>query len=125
MGKVVMMGVMAVFLAIPLRKDKQEFSVLLILVSCLAISTLALWKIKDILGYLQSLLTSLGSGGIYLKILLKMVGITYMAEFGSNLCRDAGYSAVAGQIEFYGKLLLLGVSLPVLTALLELLENFS
>lgn len=120
-----MMGVMAVFLAIPLRKDKQEFSVLLILVSCLAISTLALWKIKDILGYLQSLLTSLGSGGIYLKILLKMVGITYMAEFGSNLCRDAGYSAVAGQIEFYGKLLLLGVSLPVLTALLELLENFS
>jgi stage III sporulation protein AD len=125
MGKVVMMGVMAVFLAIPLRKDKQEFSVLLILVSCLSISTLALWKIKDILEYLQSLLASLGSGGIYLKILLKMVGITYMAEFGSNLCRDAGYSAVAGQIEFYGKLLLLGVSLPVLTALLELLENFS
>jgi stage III sporulation protein AD len=125
MEKVVMIGVMAVFLAIPLGKDKQEFRMLLILVSCLLISTMALWEIKDVIGYLQSLAQSFGSAGVYLKILLKMIGITYMAEFGSNLCRDAGHSAVAGQIEFFGKLLLLGVSLPVLSSLLEMLEKIS
>lgn len=38
--------------------------------------------------------------------------------------RDAGYSAVAGQIEFYGKLMLLAVSIPVLAALFEVLIRF-
>lgn len=42
-----------------------------------------------------------------MKVLFKMIAVTYMAELGANLCRDAGYSAVAGQIEFYGKLMLL------------------
>jgi stage III sporulation protein AD len=84
---------------------------------------MALWKIKDVIRCLRSLQQSLSSGGVYLKILLKMIGITYMAEFGSNLCRDAGSSAVAGQIEFFGKLLLLALSLPVLSSLLEMMEK--
>lgn len=125
MEKVVMIGVMAVFLAIPLRKDKSEFSMLLILTACLLISTLALWKIQDVIEFLGSLRQYLDSGGVYLKILLKMVGITYVAEFGANLCRDAGYSAVAGQIEFYGKLMLLAVSLPILTSLFEILTELA
>lgn len=123
MEKVVMIGIMAVFLAIPLRKDKSEFSMLLILAACLLISMLALWKIRDLMSFLRSLQQYMGSGGVYLKILFKMIGITYVAEFGANLCRDAGYSAIASQIEFYGKLMLLAVSLPVLTSLFEILTQ--
>ncbi|MFQ9151540.1 MAG: SpoIIIAC/SpoIIIAD family protein [Blautia sp.] len=54
-----------------------------------------------------------------LKILMKMLGVTYLADFTANLCRDAGYSAIAGQVEFFGKLSLLTLSLPVLAALME------
>ena len=60
----------------------------------------------------------------YLKILLKMVGITYIADFSASLCRDAGYSAVAGQIEFYGKISVLSLCTPVLLALLETINDF-
>lgn len=124
MEKVVMIGIMAVLLAIPLKKDKAEFSMLLILTSCLLISALAVWRIRDLLSYLKSLQAYLGNGSIYIKVLFKMIAVTYMAELGANLCRDAGYGAVAGQIEFYGKLMLLAVSLPVLTSLFDVLLRF-
>ena len=124
MEKVVMIGIMAVLLAIPLKKDKAEFSMLLILTSCLIISALAVWRIRDLLSYLKSLQVYLGNGSIYIKVLFKMIAVTYMAELGANLCRDAGYAAVAGQIEFYGKLMLLAVSLPVLTSLFDVLLRF-
>ncbi|MEG0963396.1 MAG: SpoIIIAC/SpoIIIAD family protein, partial [Lachnospiraceae bacterium] len=60
----------------------------------------------------------------YLGILIKMIGITYVAEFSSNLCKDAGYQAVAGQIEMFGKLSILVISMPVLLVLLETIGEF-
>ena len=54
----------------------------------------------------------------------KMIGITYVAEFSASLCRDAGYQAVAGQIELFGKLSILVSSMPVLLALLETISQF-
>ena len=97
---------------------------LIILTACMLISSLAVWRIRDLLRYLKTLQEYLGSGSIYIKVLFKMIAVTYMAELGANLCRDAGYGAVAGQIEFFGKLMLLAVSLPVLSALFEVLLQF-
>ena len=65
----------------------------------------------------------LGRGSVYVGILLKMIGITYVAEFGANLCNDAGYRTVANQIEFYGKLLILAVSIPIIMTLIETISS--
>ena len=56
--------------------------------------------------------------------ILKMVGIAYIGQFSAGLCRDAGYSSVAGQIELFCKLSILLISLPILLALLETLQGF-
>ena len=55
---------------------------------------------------------------------MKIVGVSYIAEFASHVCRDAGYGAVGSQIEIFGKLTVLAVSMPILTALLETLNDF-
>lgn len=60
----------------------------------------------------------------YLSILLKIIGITYIADFSSNVCKDAGYSAIAGQIEIFGKISIFVVSAPVLMALLDTIHDF-
>ena len=52
-----------------------------------------------------------------------MTGIAYVSEFASSMCRDAGYQAVASQIEIFAKLSLLAVSLPVVTALINTIES--
>ena len=61
---------------------------------------------------------------IYLTTLMKMVGITYVAEFTSGICKDAGFGALGGQIEIFGKLSILAISTPILLALLETLQVF-
>ena len=53
-----------------------------------------------------------------------MTGITYIAEFASGICKDAGYGALGGQIEIFGKLSILAVSMPIVLALLETLQGF-
>ena len=57
----------------------------------------------------------------YIALLLKMIGVTYLSEFSSSICRDAGYSAVAGQIELVGKLSILTIGMPIVLALFELM----
>ena len=123
MLKVAIIGVMAVFLAIPLQKEKAEFGMLAIMAACRLLLSLALGKIQEIIDVIRQVEEYLGNGSMYVGILLKIVGITYVAEFGANLCHDAGYGAVANQIEFYGKLMILVVSIPILMTLIETIGN--
>ena len=60
----------------------------------------------------------------YLTVLVKIIGITYIGQFSSAICKDAGYAAIAGQIELFVKLYLMVLSLPVLLALVETIHNF-
>ena len=60
----------------------------------------------------------------YLATMLKMIGITYIAEFSSDICRDAGYQTIASQIEIFSKLTILAMGMPVLLALLETIREF-
>lgn len=123
MLKVAVIGVMAVFLAIPVRNEKAEHGMLIIMAACLLLLSLSLGKIQEIIDVIHQVEAYLGKGSMYVGILLKMVGITYVAEFGANLCSDAGYRAVANQIEFYGKLMILAVSIPILMTLIETIGN--
>ena len=60
----------------------------------------------------------------YTGMLIKMLGITYVAEFSSAICRDAGYQTIAQQIEIFGKAVVLVLGLPVILALLEMIRDF-
>ena len=119
MLKIAVIGVMAVFLAIPLQKEKAEFGMLVIMAACLLLLSLSLGKMREVVDIVNRVEEYLGNSSMYVGILLKIIGITYVAEFGANLCNDAGYGAVANQIEFYGKLMILAVSIPILMTLIE------
>ena len=58
------------------------------------------------------------------SILFKVIGITYICEFSADICRDAGYQAVAGQIEVLGKLTVMFAGLPILFAVIEQIQSF-
>jgi len=124
MVKVAVIGVIAIFLAMSLKSDKQEFAMLVILAASLIILGLALSKIDDVLSVIHMVESYLGDNSVYINILLKMVGITYVAEFSSNLCKDAGYGAVGNQIEFFGKVMIIAVSMPVIKSLIKTISEF-
>lgn len=124
MLKIAMLGIGAVLTALFLKDTKPVFPVLVSMTACVLILFYGMQK----LSYLGDMVTELrgyvGLKDSYAASLLKMVGITYVADFSASLCRDAGYSAVAGQIEFFGKLSVLTISAPVVLALLETISSF-
>lgn len=123
MIKIVMIGLMAVLLALSLKQERTGFAMLVILAASILILGLATTKMQGVLQVVQKLEDVFQEDAVYVQILLKMLGITYIAEFGSGLCRDAGYGAVGGQIEFYGKLMLLAVSMPIIENLVEVITG--
>ena len=118
------LGITAVALAVQLKPLRQEYSVYLILAAGLVIGFLSISRLELILDTVRAIGSQLRVKNIYLGTLLKMVGITYIAEFASGICRDAGFSALGTQVEMFGKLSILAVSAPVLQALLETLQVF-
>ena len=81
-------------------------------------------KLEVILKTLRTMESCIGISPVYLSALLKMAGITYIAEFASGICKDAGYGSLGTQIEIFAKLSILAVSMPILLALLETVKQF-
>lgn len=118
------LGITAVVLAVQVKTLRPEYSVYMILAAGLIIAYLGASRLDLILETVRTIGSYIQVENVYLGTLLKMVGITYIAEFASGICKDAGFSALGTQIEMFGKLSILTVSAPVLMALLETLQRF-
>ena len=124
MVKIGLIGIAAIFLAAPLRKEKGEFSMLIVLVAGMLVFVYALARMQTILTFLKELIDRLPKDEAYLTPLFKMLGITYVADFAANFSRESGYSSLAGQMELFAKLSIIALSIPELMYLVDVLENF-
>jgi stage III sporulation protein AD len=117
-------GIIAVILAVSLKGVKGEYGTYVVMAAGLLIFFYGLGKLTSILDTMKEIQSYIKINNIYLSTLVKMIGITYIAEFASGICKDAGYGAVGTQIEIFGKLSVLAVSMPILLALIETLQVF-
>ncbi|HJC47907.1 MAG TPA: stage III sporulation protein AD [Candidatus Lachnoclostridium pullistercoris] len=117
-------GLTAVLLAVQLKSVKSEYGVYLVMAAGIFIFLYGLGKMQVILDTMALIRDSIQVSRVYLDTLLKMIGIAYVAEFASGICRDAGYGSVGTQIEMFGKLSILAVSMPVFGALIETMQTF-
>ena len=124
MVQVGIIGVVGAVLAVQLKGGKAEYGIYI----SVAVSIVLFAFIVDRLGIFISTVDQIASyidmDAGYLSAMLKMIGITYIAEFSSDICRDAGYQTIAGQIEIFAKLTILALGMPVLLALLETIREF-
>lgn len=124
MLRVALFGIAGILMALQLKALKPDYSVYLCLGISLLLFSFAAEKFAVILEGLEAIQDCLPLKPGYMKILMKIIGITYIAEFASDLCKDAGYQTIAGQIQIFGKLSVLTVSIPVLIALLDTIQTF-
>lgn len=122
--KIVMIGITGVLLALFLKESKPEYSVYLSFAVGICILGYAVEKLSYLFESIKKIQEFLPVDEKYVLVLLKMTGATYIGQFSSSICKDAGYAAIAGQIELFVKLYLMVLSLPVLLALVENIHNF-
>ncbi|MBQ8924454.1 MAG: stage III sporulation protein AD [Lachnospiraceae bacterium] len=115
--------IIAIILALSLKSRNPEISSIISVCLCLVIISVCVDMLNIIINKVKSISSNVDIDKTYIFILLKLIGIAYICEFASGISKDAGYSAVASQIELLGKLTMLMVSLPVLEQVIEIIIN--
>lgn len=123
MLKIALIGVCSVLMAINVKSLKSEYGLYIAFVACLVIGDYGLCLTGTFVEAINKITSYVSGGKGYAMILIKIAGITYLSDFASSLCQDAGYGAVASQIEFVAKLTVLCMSIPVMMGLIEIIDG--
>ena len=114
-------GFIATVLIVVIRSQRPELAVLLSAAAGIIIFLLVLGKISSIMDIIKELANKAGINMVYMGTILKIIGIAYIAEFGAQICRDAGEGAIASKIEFAAKILIMVLAVPIVVAVLTML----
>lgn len=119
--QIVGIGIVATVIIIILRTQKPEIAVQVSIVTGIVIFMLLASKLSAVIDLLGSYADRADIKPVYFTTVLKITGIAYIAEFGAEVCRDAGESAIASKIELAGKVTIVVLAVPIITSLLDLI----
>lgn len=107
------------FLALIIKEQKPNFAFLLVLFVGCGIFLYLIDQIQTIMLMIENLAANANVNMLYVKTILKIIGIAYIAEFAAHISKDAGLGAMAAKVELAGKILILALAVPILTALID------
>ena len=122
--QIALFGVVGTLLALQFKSGKSEYGIYVSLAVSLFFFLCMLFRLEIFVQTVKKIADYIKLDAGQMSILLKMAGVTYVAEFASGICKDAGYQNIAVQIEIFTKLTILAIGMPVLLALLELIGDF-
>ncbi len=117
--KIAILGIAGTVLALVLKREKNEYSIYISITVCICIFIYLMTKLETVIDFVKELERAIPVDSRYIGLLLKMTGIAYVAEFATNICKDAGFAALGSQIEVFAKMSIMVVSIPVLSVFLE------
>ena len=119
--KIVGIGLIALVIAIILKQYRPEYAIYVSIIAGVLILVFTMGKITGIINLLKSISDKTYINKQFLGILLKITGIAIITEFAVSICTDAGEKAIASKIEIGSKVIIIAMSIPIISSLLELI----
>lgn len=119
--KISFIALIAAVLCVYFKKYREEYGIFISIVAGIIIFSVTVPYFKDFTLMVQAFSEKGGINAEYIKPALKIVGISYITQYTCELCKDAGQAALAAKLEMAGKLILLALSVPIITSLLDVL----
>lgn len=120
---VVTLAIAGTILVVVLRQSRPEMALLLSILIGISIFLSMVSKLSVVVSTLGSIASRAEVGSLHLGTLLKIVGVAYIAEFGAQICRDAGESAIASKVELAGKVIIMVLAIPIVLVILDTILN--
>ena len=117
--KIIGVGLTSLIIIIILKQYKPEFVIYVSILAGALILFLVMDKLAAIINLLTSLSQKAGVNSEFLGILLKITGIAILTEYAVSICKDSGETAIANKIDMGGKVIIIGISIPIISVLLE------
>ena len=122
--QVAAIGGIGALLALQLKGGRAEYGIYMSVAAGIFLFACIIDRLEIFIRTVEQIGSYINLDAGYLGTMLKMIGITYIAEFSSGVCRDAGYQTIAVHIEIFSRLTILALGMPVLLALLETIREF-
>ena len=119
--RIIGIGLLALIIIVILKQYKPEFAIYVSMIAGVLILVLSIQKLTGIINLLQSLANKTYINKSFLSILLKITGIAFITEFAVSICSDAGEKAIASKIEIGSKVIIIAMSIPIISSLLEII----
>lgn len=119
--KIIGIGLISLVIVIILKQYRPEFAIYVSIIAGVLILLLTMEKFSGIINLLKSISDKTYINKQFLGILLKITGIAIITEFAVSLCADAGEKAIASKIEIGSKVIIVAMSIPIISSLLELI----
>lgn len=122
--QIVTLGIIASILYIVLKDVNSSFAFFIIVITGVLIFLAIIKQIGIIFKLIETLGEKASIDALYINTILKIIGIAYIAELGASITRDAGLTSVATKIELAGKIFILLLAVPIITAVIEAILSF-
>lgn len=117
--KIIGIGLISLIVIIIIKQYRPEFAVYVSLIAGALILVLVLDKMSGVINLLTNLANKTSINKDFIFLLIKITGIAFLTEFAVSICKDAGESAIATKIDMGGKVMIIAVSIPIISSLLE------
>ncbi len=119
--KIIGIAFAALIIIILLKQYRPEFTIYVSLLTGIIILFLVMDKLTGIINLLQSLANKTSINSTFLTLLIKITGIAFLSEFAVSICKDSGEAAIANKIEIGTKIIIISMSIPIISSLLEII----
>ena len=121
--KIIAIALVTVFANMLIKQTKPEIAILISIVGSLLIIIMSVNSLTNIMNSFYAIFDKTGIDTTLLTPLIKIIAIGYIAEFGANICLDAGASSIADKILFCAKLIILAISMPIVTTVIDMVMS--
>ena len=119
--KIIGIGLISLIIIIIIKQYKPEFTIYISIIAGVLILYLIMDKLEGVINLLKTISSKSGINNKFLELLIKITGIAFLAEFAINLCKDSGEGAIASKIEMGSKVIIVSMSIPIISSLLEVI----
>ena len=117
--KIIGIGLISLIIIIILKQYRPEFTIYISIVAGILILSLTIGRISGIIDILKNLSSKTTINNEFLVLLIKITGIAILTEYTVSICKDSGQTAIANKVDFGGKIIIISMSIPIISSLLE------
>lgn len=121
--KIAVIAIAGTVLSGMLKEQKKEYALYVGLATVVVIFGLIINELASVFDFFKVWQRDLSYGEFYVPVILKILGVAYIADFTSQICRDAGEGAIGGKVELAGKVMVFYLAIPVMTSIMELIRT--
>lgn len=119
--KIIGIGLISLIMIILIKQYKPEFAIYISLLAGVIILIILVDKLAGIVNLIQSISQKANINSQFLSILIKITGIAFLSEFAVSICKDSGEGAIANKVELGSKIIIISMSIPIISSLLEII----